>query len=54
MTEKPELTEDELEREDGEELPSREAMSWVGISGDPSEYTLPPIPLPEDLPVESS
>jgi hypothetical protein len=35
-----ELTEDELEREEGEPLPDREAMSVIG---DPSQWNLPPV-----------
>jgi hypothetical protein len=43
MNEPSELTEDELQRQEGDELPSREAMSIIPI-GDPSELVLPPAP----------
>lgn len=44
MTDKRELTPEELESEDGEELPERQAMSIVDLSPD----IPPPIPFPGD------
>ncbi|MDQ1374274.1 MAG: hypothetical protein QOJ09_1612 [Actinomycetota bacterium] len=32
MSEKPEVTDEELEQQDGEELPDREAMSLVNLN----------------------
>jgi hypothetical protein len=44
MSDSHELNEEELARERAEALPDREAMSIVPLTGDPSEFTLPPMP----------
>ena len=44
MAEQTELTQDELEAEQGEQLPDREAMSIVDL-GDPGTMTAAPVPV---------